>query len=418
MLALLFLISYDSLPPLPDLSTLDYPEPALWVEPAQREIMINGFAGQFRGVGVDFDLGHFLAAGNLTKKDEWDSTDAGKMALSYRVTLPRLWIKPKIEAQLLRRQDEYQQITPGIEFTLFTSPLIANGILDYTRWLINDEHSSEASGELSIVFDRIAYLPGLTVKGIQTQGAIKPSMFARLNFHSFHLALGSAIKTGFPSPNLEVTYKEPWIEIAANVQTGVKHNMLKQYFDPDFPIKYQINIPAETLKVSLGLIMQFNVAGQYYRLVSSYQHWLQRLNIGEGYEISTIRDIKEADIHLSAKNCVIVKKFAVGNTVHLHYDTSDSAIAFLPDIDLADTLWLSLGIVELSTDFRYISQRNGIAKTLPPYHTINTTLGFRLWSVKLYLAVHNITDDNSEIYDNYRLTGRQYAGGIEIEQHF
>jgi len=418
MLYLLFLIGYDSLPPLPDLSKLDFPEPVLWMEPVAREIRINGFAGHFYGAELDLNLHSFLGAGYFIRKNEWDSTDAGSIELSYKAVMPRLWLKPKVWAHLLRREDEYQQIMPGLEFALFTSPLIATGSVNYSRWLINGEDSFEADGELNLTFDRTTYLPGITVNGIYTEGELKPNMFANLHLHTIHIMVGSAIKTGFPSPSLDIAYKMPWIEIAANAQTGVKHNALGGYFNPEIPIKYRIDIPAETLRVDVGLRLQLNMGDQCYTLAGSHKQWMLRLVAGQVYEIAAKKDINETNLHVIARNRLTVRSVEVGNALHVHYNTSDSAIPFLPDIALADTLQLKIGFIELSADFRYAAQRNGIEKTLPSYHTINTTLGFRLSAVKLYFAVHNLTDDRAEIYDDYYLTGRQYAGGIEVEQHF
>jgi len=418
ILYVFLLFGYDSIPPLPDLSKIEFLEPALWIEPAERMIRINGFAGQVYGVDFGLDFRSFLARGQFNRNNEWDSTDIGSALISYAITLPRIWVKPGVRAQLLRRHGDYKQIAPGLEFTLFTSPLVATGMLEYSHWLINDNNSREATGEVSLIFDQVTFTPSMTISGIYTGKRLKPSLFAQLNIHKFHLNMGSLIKTGFPSPYVSVRYSEPWIEVVTDVQAGVKHNTLAQYFKPEVPINYTIDIPTETLKVALALSMEFNIHEQSFTMGGSYREWLYRLNIGENYDITPTREIEEIKLEICAKNILRLNNVGLSNAIHMQYITSDSTITFLPDIVVYDTLELGIGFFELSTDFRYVSQRDGIEKTLPRYYIINTTVGLRLSFVKIYFTAHNITDENSEIYDDYYFMGRQYSGGVEIRQRF
>jgi len=418
VLYIFLLFSHDSIPPLPDLSKTEFLEPALRIEPAQRVIQISGFAGQFYGADLGFDFRSFLARGHFVRNNEWDSTDMGSALISYAIILPKLWIKPGLRAQILRRQRDYKQITPGFEFTLFTPLLVATGMLEYSHWLINDDNAHEATGELSMVLDRLTFTPSVTISGIYTSSQLKPSLFAQLDIHKFHLNLGSPIRTGFPSPYLSVRFSEPWISVVADVQTGVKYNTLAQYFDPDIPINYTIDIPTETLRVALSLNLGFNIREQSLTMGGSYEEWLYRLNIGENYDIAPIREIEEIKFEMRAKNILRLNDVDLTNTIRMQYVKNDSIMTFLPDIAVHDTLELGIGLFELSTDFRYVSQRKGINKTLPRYYMINAAVGLRFSFFKIFLAAHNITDENSEIYDGYYFTGRQYSGGIEIRQFF
>ncbi|MGD8979168.1 MAG: hypothetical protein PVH23_03740, partial [candidate division WOR-3 bacterium] len=60
----------------------------------------------------------------------------------------------------------------------------------------------------------------------------------------------------------------------------------------------------------------------------------------------------------------------------------------------------------------------GVGKSFGRYYVLGAQAGFRVKFLKLYLVVHNITNEESEIYDDYLLTGRKYAGGLEIKQSF
>jgi len=415
VLYLLLLFGYDSLPPLPDLSKISLPEPVLWIQPAERGLLINGYAGQFYGGDLDLDLNTLRARGQFTRNNEWDSTDIGSAQVTAAVTLPRLWLKPNLNAQLLRRRDDYTQITPGLGFAIFTSPVVAAGMFDYSHWIINNETSSEATGEISFIFDRITYFPSMIVRGIYTGRKLKPSLFAQLHISGFHLEFGSPIRTGFPSPILNITYSDLWIEATAGVQTGVKHNTLGEYFKPELPIRYRIDIPAETIRVVVDLGITLNIRNQSFTVGGTYKEWLYRLNIGEDYEISPTRDIKETNLKMCARNNLCFGRIDVRNALHVQYNTNDSAITFLPDIGIIDTFELGVGSLELSADFRYLSQRSGTGKSLPRHYIINTKAGLRLHFLKLYFTVHNITDEKSQVYDDYFYTGRQYAGGLEIK---
>jgi hypothetical protein len=418
MLYLLFLFGYDSLPPLPDLSKINLPEPVLWIQPARRGLLLDSYAGQFYGAGIDLDLHAFRARGQFMRDNEWDSTDMGSAQINAKITLPRIWIEPHFDVMLLRRRDDYTRLTPGLGLAIFTSPVVMTGTFDYHHWLKNNEPSSEATGDLSFIFDRMTFFPSMTVRGIYTGKRLKPSLFAKLHIGSFRLELGSPVRTGFPSPVLCITYADPWIEAAAGVQTGVKHNTLVQYFKPELPTKYGIDIPSETTKVVLDLGITLRIRDHSFTVGGAYKEWLYRLTIGEDYETSTMRDVKETNLRMCARNSLRFGLIDLDNSLVVQYNTSDSAITFLPDIGIIDTFALGIGGLELSAEFRYLSQRNGVGKSLPHCYILNTQVGFRLYFAKLYFAVHNITDEKSEIYDDYFFTGRQYAGGLEIKQAF
>jgi hypothetical protein len=418
MFYLLMLLAYDSLPPLPDLSKLSVPEPALWMRPAERGLSLNAFAGQFYGADFDLDLYALGARGQFSRNNEWDSTDTGSAQIIARLVMPRLWFEPNFSAQLLRRQDDYTRLTPGLRFRTFTPAVVVSGMFDYSHWLINSEASSEMTGEMSFIFDRITYLPSIIFRGIYTEKNLKPGFFTRLHIGGFHLELGSAIKTGFPSPALSIAYRDPWLEAAAGVRTGVKHSTLADYFKAELPTRYRTGIPAETIRVMVTLDLTLNTRNQSFTFGGAYKKWLSRLAIIETFEISTKQDIKETNLKMCARNNLCLGKIDLKNALHVQYNKSDSAIAFLPDIGITDTLEMIIGGLELSTDFQYLSQRSGTEKSLPRQYMVNTQAGLRVHFIKLYFIIHNITDEKSEIYDGFYLTGRQYAGGIEIKHSF
>jgi hypothetical protein len=418
MLYLLLLLGYDSLPPLPDLSKITLPEPVLWVQPQERGLLLNGYAGQYNGTALDLDLNVFRARGQFERLNDWDDTDIGSAEIAANIILPRIWLKPQCNIRHLRRDDRYTQIRPGFGMQVFTRPFVAAGKFYYSRWLINDAADYEATGEMTLIFDRIDYFPSLVMRGIYTDEELKPSLYAQLHIGGFHIELGSPVVTGFPSPMAEIAYSDPWIKAKAAVQTGVKHNTLDEYFRPELPTRYRIDVPAETIKVAVDMDVTLNLRNQRFTVGGAYKEWLYRLNISENYEISTTRDVRETSLMISARNNLRFGNIDLHNVLNVQYNRSDSAIAFLPDIGITDTFAVNINGLELATDLLYLSQRSGVGKSFGRYYVLGAQAGFRVKFLKLYLVVHNITNEESEIYDDYFLTGRKYAGGLEIKQSF
>lgn len=418
MLYLLLLLSYDSLPPLPDLSRITLPEPVLWMQPQENGLLLSGHAGQFIGAALDLDLDVFRTSGLFTRLDAWDDTDMGHAEAGVDIVLPRIWFEPQCGVRYLHRDDRYLQLKPALGMTVFTGPVVATGKLIYSHWLINDEEEQEATGEMTFIFDRIDYLPSLVVRGIYTDEKLKPSIYTRLHISGFHIELGSPVVTGFPSPRAEIAYSDPWIKAKFGVQTGVKHNTLDTYFQPELPTKYRIDIPAETSKVAVDLGLTINLGSHVFTVGGAYKEWLYRLNISENFEVSTTRDTRETNLMISARNNLSIGNIDLRNALDVQYNRSDSTIAFLPDFGITDTFEINAGGLELAADLLYLSQRNGVSKALPRYYIMGVQAGFRVKLLKMFVKVHNITNEESEIFDNEYLTGRKYAGGIEIEQSF
>jgi hypothetical protein len=416
MLILILLAHFDSIPPLPELTGSEFPEPIFWSMQADDMLRINAYAGQFFGLNTDVRHQGLTVTGQYSRRNEWDSARAGNATLSYPISWPRFWMAPRLKGNLLKRDDEYACISPGTEFTLFTPSLVAAGALDWNRWRLNDETVYEAVGSLIFTFDRITYMPQLEMSGIYTQRRIKSSLHTQVHVGNFHLKIGSLVNTGFPSPKLSISYSEPWINIVTGFGSGIQHRTLESIFTPQLPLRYPVGVPAETLSVISDLYLEFNFVGQYVKLGASYKEWLCRLNVGDDFMVSQTKSVKETNLSISVRNTWKVKELHLSNKLRVSYNASDSALVFLPDHAIADTLTMRIGMIEMSADARYESRRDGIAKPLPAYYTLNTTAGIRISAIKFYIAVANLTNRKSEIYDDYHLIGRKYAGGIEMNQ--
>lgn len=414
LLMLLVLTGYDSLPPLPVLSASGLPEPELWVRQLPNELRIDLFDGHFFGIDADLSVAKFALNGSFTKKNEWTSTDFGHGTTSCSFFLPGIWIEPRLEARLLRRVDEYLQIKPGADLTLFTPSVLAVGSFDWHRWLMNDQISHEVTGEIMLAFDRMRHVPQLTLAGMYLNDDLVPSASLRINVGDFHLKVGSLIRTVPFSPSIAITYAEPWVDITTRIRTGIKHNMTEELFEPELPLKYTSAVEAETLSMAAEVTAAFNLGGQELRFSGSYREWTYRLDIDSSYRLSGTREVHEFNLSLSARNRLSVAALHLDNSLHLLYNTSDSALAFVPGHSVIDTMAIRISIFELAGSMRYVPARSGILEELPGYCRLSAAAGIRIMILKCYVAIDNITDTRIEIYDGYFLTGRQYAVGTEL----
>lgn len=416
LLILMLLAHFDSIPPLPELRNSDFPEPDFWHVRTGDTLLIEAYAGQLFGFNADLHHQGLTIVGQYSQRNEWDSTRIGSITLSCPISWPRFWIAPRIKGNLLTRHEEYNLISPGAQFTLFTPSLVAEGAMDWNRWRLEDETVHEAIGNLLFTFDRIAHMPQLEMNSIYTQRRLKSSFHTQVHVGNFHLKAGSLINAGFPSPIVSISYSKLWINVVTRFSSGVQHRTLESVFKPQLPIRYPAGIPTETLSIRSDVILEFNFIGQHLEFGASYKEWLCRLNVGEDFMISQANRVKETNLSVSLRNTWRIKELLFSNRLCASYNHSDSSIAFLPEHTINDTLTVHIGMIEMSANARYESLRDGVTKALPSYYILNTTAGIRISAIKFYLEIANLTNRKSEIYDGYYLIGRKYAGGIKVNQ--
>lgn len=414
----LLLCGYDSLPPLPDLSASSLPEPELWIGQPPHGLRLNGYAGQFSGIDADINAGPFKLRGSFERKDEWLITDAGQAAISCALRGPRCWIEPRLGTRLLQRRARYLQVRPGFDLILFTPSIIATGSIDWDRWQIDGTIVHEARTELMLAFDQIDYIPQLTLSTAYVGQDIVPAASLQFNVGAFHLKVGSRARTGPFSPSLSIAYAEPQFDISTSIRTGIKHNMLDSYFRPELPVVYPTAVPAETLSMAADLTMNLDLAGQTVGFSGSYQEWIYRLDIDSSYLVAGVHAVHELNLALSARNRFVIAGCHFDNCLSLSYAASDSALAFVPGHSIADTMALRISILEMTGAVHYIPDRAGVVAQLPALCRVSATAGVRLFMLKFYAAVDNITDVRTELYDGFFLTGRQYAAGTELKIRF
>ena len=416
-LIILFLL-YDSLPPLPDLSKIAYPEPQLWIEPTDDYLILQGYTKDFYGAKIAAHLERLYLSTRYEHKNDWDSTILGNITTSYLIPLSQIWIQPGIDGFFLQRDDKYRLMTPHLDFSSSIPWVIIWGGLDYDLWQINKRNYIEEKAKLAIIFDQTPYMPHFEIAEIYTGKQIKPQITGKLHIHNFHVAVGSPILYGFPSPNLEIQYLEPKIKFETKLKSGLVYKTLSQFLDPETPIKYSIPVPDESLALGIDFGFTFDLCNHLSGFSSSYKNWNTRLIAGDGLKLVKVYDIQEACVLIKLKNSVDNKLFNIKNSFQAQYNWTDKRIPFLAQYSLLDTISANLGFFEISAVTEYLSKRDGIDKILPAMFIINPILGLRFKFLKLSLMTNNITNENEEIFDAYFLAQRQYAGSLEINYKF
>ncbi len=418
MILLLFLFSYDSLPPLPDLSQILFPEPPLWIEQVENSVMLSGCAGNFYSGKGRLLIQHLNISALYEQKVDWDTLKKGTIRASYSVPLPHLWIKPSLYSYLLRRNDKYLLLSPRLDFSSTISWAVIFGSVRTDLWQINSIHYNEEEIKLEIIFDRTLYLPHFELSGIYTDNQLKPRFTGKLHIRNFHLAIGSPIFRSFPSPHFTLQYLEPKLKLETIVKSGTIHRTLNDFFDPEMPLQYKVPVAEESLKVGVDFDFKLDLYNHFCGLHSAYKNWNMRLIPGEAYEITTINNIQEVNIDFVLKNKFPYELLIIRNALYLHYNWADTDIALQPRFFFLDTLDVHLYPLQISVGAKYISKREGLNKKLSPVVVINSTLGFNYKFWKIFLSIYNITNERKEIFDDYFLSSRQYGGGLEFNYKF
>ncbi len=419
MILLLFLLSYDSLPPLPDLSQIIFPEPSLWIEPVKNSLRVSGYAGDIYGAKAGFSMKRLNITGFFERMIDWDTLQKAAAEAFYSIPLSHFWVRPKFYGFLLERDDRYLVLSPQLDFSSTPSWAVLFGSIETDLWYINNTYFNEEKMNFEIIFDRTRYLPHFTLSSIYTDGQVKPTLTGKLHVHDFHLEIGSPIFYSFPSPHFSLQYLDPKIKIKTAVKCGIISSTLKDYFNSELPLKYRVPVAGESLKVALSLGITVDLFSQYFGLRGSYKNWNARSVPCEDFAITTAEDIQEMNIDILLKNRITNDEFLnIKHSLHLQYNWTDTTIAFLSRYHLVDTLDVHIYPVHISVDAKYFSNREGLNKELTPVVLVSPTIGLKYKYWKIFFRIFNVSDQKKEIFDDKFVKGRQYAGGLMYSAEF
>jgi|GEM_PF-983317 len=413
------LIASDSLPPLPNFSQTMFPEPPLWIGRKENSLTLSGYAGDFFVGNCDLNIQRFNITAQYKQIVDWDSLKNGSIMTSYSICLPHLFITPSIYGYLLRKDDDYRLISPGLNFSSTIPWAIISGGLNVDVWQINNANYIEEQTKFEIIFDRTIYLPHFEISTIYTNSRLNSMFTGKLHIRNFHLAISTPTVHGFPTPNFTIQYLNPKIKLETEIKTGCIYKTLKDHLNPNTPLRYAIPVPDESLKVGVNFNAKLDLGKHQIGVLSSVKNWNSRPVPGEDFEIASIKNVKEININVMFQNQFANKLIRVENDLHFNYNWTDTTIAFLAEYAIYDTFKIYFGALDISLETEYISKRDGIyTEMLSPALIINPNIGLKYKFIRIFASVYNLTDDRKEIFDHYFLNHRQYAGGLEIDFRF
>jgi len=406
----------DSLPPLPDLSQVVFPEPPLWIREQENYVMLNGFAGNFYGGSGDVDVENLHFDAQYAYTVDWDSIESGSAALSYALPLPHLLLHPQLTAHYTNRDQEYRRLTPHLQLssTLPWAILLCDARGDF--WLIDDVSSREGLFNAEMIFDKVNYLPHLDFALLATEERYRPALAAKIHVRHFHLALGSPLDENFFSPELTIQYQEPKIQIETMFRSGVVYRPLSAYYDPTTPIRYTVPVPDESLAVGAQMTATLDLYDHVISFFSAYENWNAYLVSADNFALRHMSDVQKVQLRTMFKNTFFTQRVEVQNRFHACYTWADSIVPLLSTYTIGDTLDCIIRPVAFSNELQYVSERTGITgQELPAVLLVNSRLGIQYAFTTFFFSVRNLTDEKKEMYDGYYLAGRQYAGGVKLQ---
>ena len=415
---LFFLIRIDSLPPIPDLSQVLFPEPHLWMQPAEKRLSLSLHGGHNFSGECDFLYHNLDFYMDCDLQNDWDSivTASGKVA--YTIPLAGILIVPSANGFFYKRIDEYRFLAPHLDAIIQLPWSFLSSSVNAELWQINGLNYQEYRFSTDVVFDRIIYMPHFVVNGIYSGNNFEPTVAGKLHINHVHLSIGSLISRSFPSPIFRIQYLKPNLRFGARFMNGVLSQTLRQQFDPVLPLQYRISIPAESLKTSIELDCNFELNDQILSWRASYNSWHAKNTPSANFVINAMNDVEELKIYITLINSIRSNDMRLHNSLNVSYTWLDSSIAFIPRHAVYDTLLIIMGPVEISTSVTEYAQREGVTHALPAIFLIEPGFGYKYKGLTLFFKVYNATDEKDEIYDGYFLKGRQYAIGFKFNHDF
>jgi hypothetical protein len=415
---LFFLIGVDSLPPIPDLSQILFPEPYLWFQPAERHLELSVYGGHYFGGDCDLVFDDLAFFSQYEMREDWDSLLTATGRASYALSLPHLFLKPSIDGFFHKRSDEYRLLAPKLDAIIRLPWSFFSTAVNAELWQINTIDYQEYTASADLIFDRVIYMPHFTINGIYSGKKLQPTITGKLHINRVHLSIGSLLSRSFPSPVFHIQYLKPTVRIGARFVNGVLPQTLEQRFDPSLPLQYRISIPTESLKTSITLDCNLDFHDQIIAWSASYNVWYEKNTPGEGFIINSKEDVEELNFCIAIRNSITSKDMHLKNSLNVIYTWSDSIIAFVSPHAVYDTLIIALGPIEITASAVQYAPRHGVTHSLPALFILNPSLCYSYKGFMVFLNVDNSTDEKKEIFDGYFLNGRQYAAGLRFDYSF
>jgi len=418
MLFALFLLSYDSLPPLPDLSRISFPEPMLWIDTPGNTIDLTMYTGQCTDAIGALHYHNMHVSGSYTDRLNWDKLHYSTGKASVALGFPHLHLEPACAGIFMKHDDEYLCITPSLTFASTNPHSVIQGYIEYSFWKINSSKEIEAKTMFDIIFDRIQYKPQLLLPGVYINNHYTQACAVKFHIRNFHISALSPVSDYFPSPCFRIEYLLPAYRIAGEIRSGAVIKTLKDRFDPLIPLHYTTTNPTESLRVEVRISTALKLSDHAIKVDATYRDWYNLEVPSSYFVLREMLDVKDLFTDLSIHNRFDVGKLHVLNTVHGTYIWRDTSIPFRPRYTVVDTFTLEYAMVFSRVSIEYRTMQKGLDADLPAILLVQPSFGVRFRSLTFFGTIMNSTGADAQYYDGYPVPTRAFAGGIRFKTTF
>jgi hypothetical protein len=424
MTPILFLIAFDSLPPLPAPADIRCPEPALRFDMERDFLSAEAYFGRYYGGGISCARSGFFLDAAYAHDAIWFAGQDGRVKADFTLPFKNVWLRPFIEGSWLDRTGDYRRFGTGFEAACDLPWFVLMSGIQYDRWEMSgtifhpsNYHYQETEGYISGYGDRFAVMPQFDFHALYRADAWYPSFTVRLHAGAFHIGLGSASIRDFPAPRFDIDYLTPRLAAGIFVENGAVHKPLSAYYDPGKPYRYPVPLAAEQLKYGIGGRGRIQIGPLILGADLSFFDWQTRLvpSIWEGYRLEPTPDMKEVRAGLFISLADNYGPIVLNQTLRFRYDKTDPIIPDEPVYDLADSLSIGYGPVFTVLVARYFHDRVGMDRALPRLLLVDPRIGLRRGPWEIFCAVYNLNDSRREIYEGYRPGSLTIVGGIGLK---
>lgn len=414
----LIILAVDSLPPLPDLSTLPFPEPPLWIEQKDDSCAINAYYGDYQG-------GHFAGLyrgitldGHYTTYSRYAEMKYGTAIVSYTLPTHTIWLKPSLSRLVVRKDDVYRKTTAALDFSTINPWALIYGAVNADRWDINTLPHLEHRTHVNVLFDQLPYAPHIDVLGLYTNKQLTIRCGNAVHIKNFHLAVSTAVGYGFPSPMGNIRYETPALKIELHVRTGHITTSLSERYLPDSPLKYRMVAPEESLQISVRGACDVKVHNHLFSLLLSYDDWYDRMTPGPGFDFTTVKEVQEYFLQCRMQQSYPLESARFFHSLALIYRWTTKDIPFQSRVSTTDTLSFGWHALLFRIHTEYVSSRPGLNTSLPAVLLVSPQLGLTFKEITCFVAVQNSTDRRTLLYDGLMLNPRGYVAGLMVRHVF
>lgn len=407
----------DSLPPLPDLSNLPFPEPPLWIGQTADSVSISGYYGDYYGGEIACLFKRINLTGEYSTISNYTDIKYGTGSISYTLPTPTVWMKSSIRRSVVQKDDIYKGTSPMIEFATINPWSLVYGAIAVDLWDINTLAHTEHRSHVNIVFDRTPYAPHFDIIGLYTNKQFTTRCGSTVHIRNFHLAVTSAFGYGFPSPKAIIRYQTPSLKIESYVRNGHVFTPLRDRDISDSPLKYRMIVPEESLSIAAGLECAVNIPDHRIALSLSYDNWHNRIAAGSDFAVVDIQGLQEYFLRCTLDHHYLLFVFNIDHVFNLDCRWATEDIPFQSRTTIVDTLSLQWSSLLLQVHTEFISTRPGINLSLPSVLLLHPRVDFSHRNLTAFFMVRNITDKRVLLYDGFSTKSRGYMLGLKL-QHF